>query len=137
MKSPDIDNMIKSLEQQLIENKARIKLLMNEDLQDEDGYPTEAALEIIKLWGYDDSKGLFEFIKSIWWMPSFGWHEKTVSHEWKEDIKVYQYHISTGGFSGNESLIRALQENWIMWTTSWVQSRRGGHYIFHRSLDEE
>jgi len=40
------------------------------------------------------------------------------------------YNISTGGWSGNESIIHEMQENSMMWHLNWVQSCRGGHYIF-------
>ena len=40
-------------------------------------------------------------------------------------------YISTAGWSGNESIIYAMQNNKSMlWNLTWVQSRRGGHHIF-------
>ena len=54
----------------------RIDYLMYEDLLDEDGYPTEAALEIVRIWHWSDSPGWFEFIKSIWHLAPWGWSEK-------------------------------------------------------------
>jgi hypothetical protein len=90
---------------------------------DVDGYPTEEALDKIAKWSYNDPKGWFEFIKEIWWMRDWGWHEN------KSD-KGVEYNISTGGWSGSESLIRAMMDNHILWTCTWVQSRKGGHYIF-------
>ena len=106
------------------------ELLANAKLLDDDGYPTDDALKIIRLWHWNDQKGWFNFIKSIWYMASWGWAEGETDHEWDKSKKVYRYNISTAGWSGNESIIRAMQESDMMWHLTWVQSRRGGHYIF-------
>ena len=107
---------------------------MNEtELLDEDGYPTEGALNIIRTWNVVENEPfseLMDFIKSIWWQPDYGWYEKEEPHElWPEKI-MKRWYISTGGWSGNEDIIRAMQENDLLCTLNWVQSRRGGHYIF-------
>ena len=118
------------MDQDIAESKSKIITLMNNDLLDDDGYPTEAALEIIKLWHWADAAGWFEFINSIWYLRSWGWHEGLEPDEWDKDKKVYRYNISTAGWSGNESIISAMKENNMLWAITWVQSRRGGHYIF-------
>jgi hypothetical protein len=125
------------LEEDKITAKANIAQLMQEELIDEDGYPTEAALTIVRIWHWSDSKGWFEFIKSIWHLASWGWSEGEADHDYRKDEKVYQYHISTAGWSGNEAIIREMEQNDMMWHFNWVQSRRGGHYIFElRDYDE-
>lgn len=108
-------------------------LIESGEYLDEDGYPTDNALTIIKLWHWDDFKGWFKFIESIWHLRSWGWSEGLVPKDNGFDLdgkQKYEYHISTAGWSGNETIIRAMQENDMMWSLSWVQSRRGGHYIF-------
>jgi hypothetical protein len=95
---------------------------------DEDGYPTEEALIEIENWSYNDPVGWFKFIENIWHLRSWGWTEVQVADLDSSD-KI-QYHISTAGWSGNEDIIRAMQHNENLWYYSWVQSRRGGHYIF-------
>lgn len=97
---------------------------------DEDGYPTDYCLGLIKEWHWSDSKGWFDFIKSVWYMASWGWKEGEADHEYRKDEKVYLYKISTAGWSGNEAIIKAMERNDWMWHLNWVQSRRGGHYIF-------
>ena len=86
---------------------------------DADGYPEEEDIQKIESWDYRDLPGLFAFIKTVWWMADWGWHEKG-----------RERHISTGGWSGNEEIIGAMRKNHMVWTLTWVQSRRGGHYIF-------
>ena len=101
---------------------------IDNDMLDEDGYPTDDALILIQNWHWSDDKGWFEFINSIWYLKSWGWHEGECEDYGGE--MSYRYHISTGGWSGNEDIIRAMQDTQMLWATTWVQSRRGGHYIF-------
>jgi hypothetical protein len=132
----DREAALKQLEQDIANNKKLVlELIENSDLLDDDGYPTEAALEAIKLWHWDDAKGWFKFIEGLWYFRSFGWKEVDEPHEWSDmeqykDRMVHRYYISTAGWSGNESIIRAMQDNDMMWHLNWVESRRGGHYIF-------
>ena len=50
----------------------------------------------------------------------------------KEGYTVY---FATGGWSGNESIIHAMQEN-IMWKLRWISSHRGGKYGFELMKNE-
>lgn len=111
-------------------SKEAIDVLKENDLLGDDGYPTDDALQIIRIWHWSDPKGWFSFIKSIWYMYSRGWHEGEAEHEYKKDDKVWRLSISTGGWSGNESIIQAMRDNIMMWHLNWVSSRRGGHYVF-------
>jgi hypothetical protein len=131
-----IDDVMKKVEQDIAEKKARVKFLLDDaDFLDEDGYPTEQALEVVEKWHWDDAKGWFKFIEELWAYHDFGWKEKDEPHEWQnhkqyKDKIVHRYYISTAGWSGNEAIIHAMQRNSMMWHLNWVQSRRGGHYIF-------
>lgn len=136
--------MMDEIENQIAEKKARVKFLLDDgDFLDEDGYPTEQALEIVEKWHWDDAKGWFKFIEGLWAYHDFGWKEKVEPHELQgfkgyENRMAYRYYISTAGWSGNESIIRAMQRNDWMWHLNWVQSRRGGHYIFElREFNDE
>lgn len=110
------------------------RILLECDHTDDDGYPTEDALKAIELWDWEHNggcKGWFDFIGSIWHLKGWGWWEGEQDHEYKEDTKVYGYAISTAGWSGNESIIRAMEDNkHSLWWMNWVSSRRGGHYTF-------
>lgn len=121
----------------ITKSKAAIfDLIEHNEMLDEDGYPTDAALDIIRLWHWSDVEGWFKFIEGLWWSSNMLWKEGDAPHEYRdfkgyEDKIVHRYYISTGGWSGNEDIIRAMQDNQcLLWTLTWVQSRRGGHYIF-------
>jgi hypothetical protein len=105
-----------------------------EDDLDDDGYPTEYALNKIRNWDIMDFKGCMNYIFRLWNWESYRWTEED-QHEFK-NYPVTRYYLSTGGWSGNESIIYALQENRVLWFIYWVQSRRGGHYIFECKKEE-
>lgn len=106
---------------------------------DEDGYPTKSALEMILIWDYMDIEGWFKFIEEMWYMKWFGWHssvgieDKELNRDNSSTIK--HYFLSTAGWSGNESIIKAMEKNVMLWSDSWLESRRGGHYIFEIKND--
>lgn len=108
-------------------------ILQDLPLLDEDGYPTEYALLKVQKWPWADTKGWFDFIKSIWNMPSWGWHQV----ECNLGSPKIKYSISTAGWSGNESIITAMQKNNMLWWYTWYSSRRGGHYEFEINDEKE
>ena len=121
------------------ENNAYVQSLLEKgDFLDDDGYPTDHACEIIAKWDTSDSKGWFEFIHTLWHLKSWGWNEGEAIDE-ITNKKAWCYYISTAGWSGNETLIHSMQKNFDLWGLNWVQSRRGGHYIFqlHTFEDDE
>lgn len=131
-----LDEKVEQLKREQVENKLKIQRIRSEeDMLDEDGYPTADALWCVMHWPWDDSAGWFKFIESIWWMADWGWHEK-IAADW-DDKDVLQYHIATGGWSGNESIIEYMQKNTMLWHLTWVQSRRGGGYIFEKKVFED
>ncbi len=95
----------------------------------EDNYPTDTAIAVILLWPATDYKNLFAFIRDIWHYADWGWNEPdTFATTPEEDEPCYR--ISTGGWSGNEDIIRAMKDNRMFWILHWMESRRGGHYKF-------
>ena len=130
-----IEEAIQEYNKKVAQNKERVSALMDKgDFLDDDGYPTEDSLEIIENWIWADYPGLLAFIRGIWHLASWGWHECDELDDFKEK-QVHRYHISTAGWSGNEAIIRVLEKNYMFWAFTWVQSNRGGHYIFE--VDEE
>jgi hypothetical protein len=83
-------------------------------------YPSDDELKKIEAWPPGgDFADLMEFAKSIWWMADWGWHQKGPI-----------YKVSTGGWSGNEEIIGAMQKNFIFWSQCWRVHRTGGHFVF-------
>lgn len=106
---------------------------------DKDGYPTEATLRRIRTWDvktFADRRALIDYVGKAWHFREWGWAPAVRRRrEYKNGLLCRKYSISTGGWSGNESLIGELEKNWMFWSLCWVSNRRGGHYEF--SIPEE
>ena len=132
-----MDKIRLEVEERIALNKKIVQNLLDEgNLFDDDGYPTHDTLTIIELWHWNDIKGWFDFIHSMWHLASWGWTEGEVVSQFYQDEWKHQYDVSTAGWSGNESIIRAMEKNDMLWALTWEQSRRGGHYIFQRDIEE-
>jgi hypothetical protein len=94
---------------------------LTEDYLD-DGYPTDKALKKIRDWEIktnDELFNLLDFVRTLWhWSDLFT----------KKDNGAYI--LITGGWSGNEQLIRAMHENYIFWAFMWYSSTCGGYHVF-------
>ena len=105
-----------------------------------DGYPDEEELTRIRTWHWDDGwKALMEYVRERWWMADVLWRQSdddpavaaAPDEAYMTKRGARYYSISTGGWSGNESLIEAMRDNeHLFWTLGWWSSRRGGHYTF-------
>jgi hypothetical protein len=100
------------------------------------GYPTDLARAVILLWPQRDYATLYKFIEDIWWCPEWGWREPEAQTEASRELADspaahgMRYRISTGGWSGNEDLLRTMQDNYGFWVRHYYSHRRGGHYEF-------
>ena len=99
-------------------------------MSDLDRYPTEEELKRIAGWdfkaGFED---LIDFIEDIWWNPDWGFRV----YEGRESLfrnRVIKLQLHTGGWSGNEDIIRALAENQMFWSWCFWKEYVGGHYWF-------
>lgn len=97
---------------------------------DYDGYPTNGTLRAIKSWSHVEGfERLLDAIDPIW--AHYGLFSK--SHKSTREVnkdRVY-YRLVTGGWSGNESIISALQANRLFWAMCWYSSTRGGVHEFY------
>ena len=104
------------------------------------GYPDKRTLEVIKNWKPDPSKAdrgyteLMEFVRDAGrfnFCNSDDWYafeiEPTIGKYSKPKTR---YKLSTGGWSGSEDVICAMEENYMFWMCCWISSLRGGHYVF-------
>lgn len=90
---------------------------------DDDGYPTDETLEAIENFevnGNEDCEKLLQMASQVWQYPDC----------FTKDESTKCWLVSTGGWSGNEDIIRALEKNYAFWALYWRQTRAGGHYIF-------
>lgn len=98
---------------------------------DSDGYPTEDTLHVIENWKWEDGGylELAEFIKNIWHFND--WAEYRPMTEDDMGRKYRELRLATGGWSGNESIIAALNKNQMFNMLCWQSSHRGGLHIYH------
>ena len=89
-------------------------------------YPTKKQLKTIE--NLNNPRKLIEHIEKLWWTPKWGFSLKNGrDHLFRK--KCLKLELHTGGWSGNEGIIAALQKTHF-WFLYWQRSDRGGHYYF-------
>ena len=96
-------------------------------------YPSEVELNRIR--NFFNWKELVEFVTSVW--ADYGICKLDPPSYCAEDEDSYledphyRWTLVTGGWSGNEDIINALEENkHLFWQLNWTRSERGGRYEF-------
>ena len=88
---------------------------------DKDGYPSDECLRYLRRIAKDPKRieEMFRLIIEAWDYKYAGYYRRRGRKIW----------LSTAGWSGNESLIGAIDGsfNWFITAYSW---KRGGHYVF-------
>jgi len=99
-----------------------------ETLLDNDGYPTDEYIEFIKNYT-PEVMPIMDFVEIL----TDAWH----FGDWgfrlcRKYAGVRKLELHTGGWSGNEEIIRTVKSN--IWLTNfrmrYVMWRTGGHYYF-------
>lgn len=96
------------------------------EILDENRYPTPEYLEYIEKYnpikrgGYDE---LLNSLSETWMYKDWGFIRKRPIKE------KFTLILHTGGWSGNEEIIGALQNNIYVWYY-WKMKKAGGHYWF-------
>lgn len=108
---------------------------------DADGYPTEATLERIRAWPVKtsaDFAAVMDFAGRAWSYPTH-WECDPAFTDDETFIGRPQrrYLFSTGGWSGNESIVGAIEANDIVQAIGAWSWRRGGHYEYRFPVDRE
>ncbi len=93
-----------------------------------DHHLEERQLEMIRSWPDTDHPGLMEYVESLWRIGEWGWKQQR--NPFTRQVASRTYQVSTGGWSGNEEIIAALEANHPFWEQCWVSYRVGGHYEF-------
>jgi len=107
-------------------------------MPDSEGYPTEEELNRIEKWDLlegDNGKheklyALLDYVSDLWSYPDRVFMGRLRKDRLFNKKKIRTFYLSTGGWSGNESIIGALHQNFIFWAMYWVKEQRGGHYWF-------
>ena len=89
---------------------------------DSGGYPSDETLRRIKEWPYPFT-GLIDFLREAWAYPEYMRVEPQKSGE---TVIV----AATAGCGRNESMIMALESNYVFWSMCWLSSELGGRHRF-------
>lgn len=98
-----------------------------DELFDEDEYPSDYALDVVSHF-HGTPCQLVELIAHLW-----RWKDLVqVRAPWRGEIEVS---LVTGGWSGNESVIRAL-DGTVFGLRWWETTKRGGLYVYKVRADD-
>ena len=89
-------------------------------------YPTDEMIERIRAWEFTARDSFEQFMSYVRAAGHYWTGELTFG--WYQDGRRYE--VSTGGWSGNEEIVGAMQANLVFWAVCWQSSRRGGHFVF-------
>jgi hypothetical protein len=94
---------------------------------DNEGYPEDTELELIEKWDWNDTFGLIDYVKERWT------YNDAVKEKWvKNDYGnlVMKLELHTVGWSGNESLVNALNRNLMFNLLHHKKWEAGGHWYY-------
>ena len=98
---------------------------------DQDGYPTEETIKRIENWDWKEDRflGLADLIHQIWHFSGAALFRDWAKDEFGDEYR--ELRLATCGWSGNESIISALDRNRMFNALCWQSSHRGGLHIYH------
>jgi hypothetical protein len=107
---------------------------LTEPTFDADGYPTDETLDRITTWPTDSFAAMhaaMDFAGRAWSYPKY-WEvdPEFAAGEYVGQRPLRRYVFSTGGWSGNESIVAAIEANQMLQMLGAWSWRRGGHYEY-------
>ena len=107
---------------------------------DRDGYPTEETLERIRTWPIDtaaDMHAAMDFAGRAWSYPD-RWVRTEEADPYFPTLPPKRvYRFSTGGWSGNESIVAAIEQNPLLQALGAYSWKRGGHYEYRFPMEKD
>jgi hypothetical protein len=103
----------------------------------DDGYPTEATLDRIRRWEvktFGDARKAMDYAGAAWSYPD-RWRCQPRWRGRGSPRPVCRYTFSTGGWSGNEEIVAAIEANAMLQMLGAWSWRRGGHYEYRFPVD--
>lgn len=98
---------------------------------DANGYPTEETKLAIKEWEFQDASGWLQYVREAWdYRYGEIWEENCLTKMTTGWEVCRALKMATGGWSGNEEIVSAMQENFALWGLLWESSHRGGLEVF-------
>lgn len=93
-------------------------------------YHTEKELKEIQNWDIKDAHNLINRLRDMWQYDFYFIENWMTFRRNKKETPVLALELHTGGWSGNEDIIEALQKHKLFWLMWWWKTERGGHYHF-------
>jgi len=106
---------------------------MDDPTFDGDGYPTDETLDAIAGWPHTDFPALMEFVASAWKWGGLERKPSIIEPLFRPDHEDdgYWWCGATGGWSGNEDIVSALNRNQMFMILCWRATVRGGYVEYH------
>ena len=106
--------------------------MSNYPTDDDLDYLSDDDWEQIETWPWHDIAGCLDFVKASWHWPDLASHNLSAHEGYvvRADPEDRYLRLVTGGWSGNEELVGALESNRTIHRMAWRMSARGGLHIY-------
>lgn len=118
--------------------KKRVEMPTPIDQRGNNPYPTDKELAVIRKWDIIryTIPDLVEYVRCLWNYADIDFFNLHTGREHLFRKACMKLELHTGGWSGNEDIIGALQQNFLFWSMFWRKHTAGGHYWFEIRITE-